>query len=87
MEGAAQGGMIVCEQDVAMRAAEAWAATQPSAEPEQALGPTLHTVHSWSPFQVPQSYLVSAKASAQAHGVCFSLLSGSLCLLLGALKS
>uniref|UniRef100_A0A7S3QMH0 Guanylate cyclase domain-containing protein n=1 Tax=Dunaliella tertiolecta TaxID=3047 RepID=A0A7S3QMH0_DUNTE len=26
MEGAAQGGMIVCEQDVAVKAAEAWAA-------------------------------------------------------------
>eukprot|EP00983_Pelagomonas_calceolata_P130762 1161712-Pelagomonas_calceolata.AAC.16 len=29
MEGAAQGGMILCEQDFAEKAAEAWASAQP----------------------------------------------------------
>eukprot|EP00983_Pelagomonas_calceolata_P037660 1136453-Pelagomonas_calceolata.AAC.1 len=77
MEGAAQGGQIVCEQDVAMRAAEAWAATQPSAQPEQAIGTPLHTVQSnWSPFQsLSSSYLGNCSSFMDAFiDLCLPLI-------------
>eukprot|EP00967_Tisochrysis_lutea_P083483 scaffold116052_cov17-Tisochrysis_lutea.AAC.2 len=64
MEGAAQGGMIVLEQDVAMRAAEAWASMQPSADPESATEAAILSSRSWSPFTSSRSsYLVRGRNS------------------------
>jgi len=55
MEGAAQGGMIVCERDVAMRAAEAWSSMQSSSEAEQTTETTLQVSRSWSASQSAHS--------------------------------
>eukprot|EP00983_Pelagomonas_calceolata_P107751 1159381-Pelagomonas_calceolata.AAC.20 len=70
MEGAAQGGMIVCERDVAMRAAEAWSSMQSSSEAEQTTETTLQVSRSWSASQSAHSSHEAQQLKSFHVGAC-----------------
>eukprot|EP00200_Dunaliella_tertiolecta_P006484 CAMPEP_0202342542 /NCGR_PEP_ID=MMETSP1126-20121109/3063_1 /ASSEMBLY_ACC=CAM_ASM_000457 /TAXON_ID=3047 /ORGANISM="Dunaliella tertiolecta, Strain CCMP1320" /LENGTH=1296 /DNA_ID=CAMNT_0048933515 /DNA_START=311 /DNA_END=4201 /DNA_ORIENTATION=- len=55
MEGSAQGGMIVLEQELAVKAAEAWASMRSSSSNEQATETTLQKSRSCSALQPAHS--------------------------------